>query len=44
VDEHGQLVAWAVMQTPFWTIDYVFRPHIDTDLHTRILTWADRRV
>ncbi len=43
VDEHDQLVAWAVMQTPFWTLDYVFRPDIDTNLHPKILAWADRR-
>ena len=43
VDEHGQLVAWAVMQTPFWTIDYVLRPDTDSDLHTQILRWADKR-
>ena len=24
-DAEGELVGWAVMQTPFWTIDYVSR-------------------
>jgi mycothiol synthase len=43
VDEHGQLVAWAVLQTPFWTIDYVLRPGTDNDLHRQILRWADKR-
>lgn len=42
-NEDGQLVAWAVMQTPFWVVDYVFRPDIDSDLHSLILSWADRR-
>ena len=28
VDETGRLLAWAVMQTPFWTIDYVYHPRI----------------
>jgi ribosomal protein S18 acetylase RimI-like enzyme len=42
-DEGGELVAWAVMQTPFWTIDYVFRSDIDCDMHGRILSWADKR-
>jgi mycothiol synthase len=42
-DEKGQLVAWAVLQTPFWTIDYVCHPAIETWLHPEILAWADRR-
>jgi hypothetical protein len=28
VDEDGHLVAWAVMQTPFWTIENVLRPDL----------------
>jgi ribosomal protein S18 acetylase RimI-like enzyme len=43
VDEHGQLIAWAVMQTPFWTIDYLLRPDTDSNLHTQVLRWADKR-
>jgi mycothiol synthase len=43
VDEGGQLVAWAVMQTPFWTIDYAYRPDADKRLHQEILVWADQR-
>jgi len=42
-DENGQLLAWAVLQTPFWTIDYAFVPGA-THLHTAILAWADQRV
>jgi ribosomal protein S18 acetylase RimI-like enzyme len=42
-DENGELVAWAVMQTPFWTIDYVLRPDTDINLHSLILSWADKR-
>jgi ribosomal protein S18 acetylase RimI-like enzyme len=45
VNGEGQLLAWAVMQTPFWTIDYAFDADVDAevDLHRRILAWADDR-
>jgi len=43
VNAAGQLVAWAVMQTPFWTIDYVCDPGAGSDVHSQILTWADQR-
>ena len=43
VNAEGQLLAWAVMQTPFWTIDYARHPDADTDLHRQLLAWADRR-
>ncbi len=42
VDAEGQLLAWAVMQTPFWTVDdvcYPGAPH----LVPHILAWADGR-
>lgn len=39
----GQLLAWAVMQTPFWTIDYALHPEADEGLLRRILAWADGR-
>ena len=39
----GQLLAWAVVQTPFWTIDYAYHPDADRNLHQQILAWADRR-
>ncbi len=39
-DEHGALVAWAVLQTPFWAIDYIYQPDV-ADLHQQILEWAD---
>ena len=38
-----QLLAWAVMQTPFWAIDYVYHPRADKSVHRRILAWADKR-
>ncbi len=42
-NEKEQLVAWAVLQTPFWTIDYVYDPAVDLKLHPEILAWADHR-
>lgn len=42
-DENQQLVAWAALQTPFWTIDYVCHPDIENNLHPEILAWADQR-
>lgn len=42
-DINRQLVAWAVLQTPFWEIDYVCHPDVEMDLHPEILTWADHR-
>jgi mycothiol synthase len=42
-DSHGQLLAWAIMQTPFWAIDYVIRPGAEQTLHRQILSWADGR-
>ena len=43
VNAEGQLRAWAVMQTPFWTIDYASHPEADTNLYRQLLAWADRR-
>jgi ribosomal protein S18 acetylase RimI-like enzyme len=42
-DADGQLLAWAVMQTPFWTIDYACHPQSDRHIYPEILAWADRR-
>lgn len=38
-----QLVAWTVLQTPFWTIDYVCRPDFEEALHSQLVCWADER-
>lgn len=35
-------MARAVLQTPFWFIDYAFRPEATT-LNPEILNWADER-
>ncbi len=43
VNADCQLLAWAVMQTPFWTIDYAYHPDADTNLHRQLLAWADHR-
>lgn len=43
VNPQGQLVAWVVMQTPFWAIDYACHPQAESDLHRQLLAWADRR-
>lgn len=42
-NQDGDLSAWAVMQTPFWTIDYIYHPACEQDLHPDILAWADER-
>jgi ribosomal protein S18 acetylase RimI-like enzyme len=42
VDENNHLVAWSVMQTPFWAIDYVLRPDAERELHPLILHWVDQ--
>jgi len=42
-NETGQLVAWAVLQTPFWEIDYFCLPEVEIKLHPEILAWAEGR-
>ncbi|HZU87096.1 MAG TPA: GNAT family N-acetyltransferase [Anaerolineaceae bacterium] len=43
VDSTGQLVAWAVLNTPFWMIDHACDPSVEAEVFPRILAWADRR-
>lgn len=43
LDPYGSLLAWAVMQRPFWTIDYALHPDMSLDLHRDVLAWADSR-
>jgi len=39
----GRVIAWAVLQSPFWSIDYAIHPTAPSDtLHT-ILAWGDQR-
>lgn len=43
VDEQGDLLAWAVMQVPFWTIDHALHPAAGPGLHREVLAWAEGR-
>lgn len=43
VNTEGRLLAWAVMQTPFWAIDYTCHPDAETTLLPQILAWVDWR-
>jgi len=40
-DEQDHLIAWAVLQIPFWTFDYAIHPEFQQELHPQILKWAD---
>ena len=42
-NEQDELLGWAVLQIPFWTIDYAFHPEFHHELHTQILRWADEQ-
>ena len=42
-DEHENLMAWAVFQTPFWTIDCACHPEHESYIHREIVSWADDR-
>jgi ribosomal protein S18 acetylase RimI-like enzyme len=42
-NEKQELVAWSVLQTPFWEIDYVCHPAMELSMHPEILAWADHR-
>ncbi|NJD59181.1 MAG: hypothetical protein C3F13_16640 [Anaerolineales bacterium] len=43
VDGRGQLAAWAVMQSPFWTVDCVIRPDSFRSGYRQILEWVNKR-
>lgn len=42
-DEQGELLAWAVLQTPFWAIDYAYHPAAPATTQAQILTWAEQQ-
>jgi ribosomal protein S18 acetylase RimI-like enzyme len=42
-DERGGLLAWAVLQPPFWTVDYALGPQAPEQLLPELLAWADER-
>jgi len=44
VDEQGNVVAWVVMQTPFWSVDYACHPAVSEAVHPQLLAWTDQRV
>ncbi len=40
-DEAGQLLAWAVLQTPFWAVDYALHPIAESSgMLPEILAWV----
>jgi mycothiol synthase len=42
-DHRGNLLAWAALQPPFWTIDYALHRRAPALLHEHILQWAEHR-
>jgi len=42
-DAGGELVGWAVLQTPWWTIDIACCPDAVPALYGELLAWADAR-
>jgi ribosomal protein S18 acetylase RimI-like enzyme len=42
-DSQDELAAWAVLQGPWWSIDYACRSDEEANLHLEILEWADQR-
>jgi mycothiol synthase len=39
-DDRGELAAWAVLQSPFWALDYACPPALLNNLLPEILSWA----
>ena len=39
-DSNGRLAGWAVLATPFWTLDIACRPDSIAQLYPTILSWA----
>jgi hypothetical protein len=39
----NQRLAWAVLQIPFWTIDFPIHPEADQDLRRKLWDWTDQR-
>jgi mycothiol synthase len=40
--EKGELMGWAALQTPFWTIDYACHPAVEYALFPEMLAWASQ--
>jgi mycothiol synthase len=43
VNKSQELVGWAVLQTPFWTLDLACRPEVEEHGLPQILAWGDFR-
>lgn len=44
LDNDKQLVGWAVLQAPFWSLDYAFHPDFTAQIHPEILAWSNLRL
>jgi len=42
-DENGRLLAWVILQIPFWTMEYAYHPEFHNELHPQILKWTDEQ-
>lgn len=42
-DASGHVLAWAVLQSPFWSIDYAIHPAAPVTILEDVLSWADQR-
>jgi ribosomal protein S18 acetylase RimI-like enzyme len=42
-DADGLVLAWAVLQTPFWAVDYAIHPAAPATLLSTVLQWVDQR-
>ncbi len=42
-DGDGRLLAWAVLQTPFWNLDVCLHPDAPADAYATALAWAGTR-
>lgn len=43
-DADDHLVAWAALQTPFWTIDFALRADAPPQIYQMLVQWADQRI
>lgn len=39
----GRVLAWVMMQSPFWMVDYAFHRKVGKEMHREILAWAEER-
>jgi len=42
-DSNEHLVAWATLQTPFWSFDLACLPELESELYPLLLAWAEQR-